>query len=157
MSTELKRVQAMQRGRQRERAQGRLGGLIDFDHIDQGKVISLPLSLSSLSPFFLIDSTTTANDLYSTLHHPPHIPLDLKLPTTLRQPDWPIIPTTRSLTRYRHHIPLFSTRPHRSHSLTPQQIALPNYILTPLQDETTIDIKNQTTTARPLDIVHYVS
>jgi hypothetical protein len=49
VSTELKRVQALQRGRQRERAQGRLGGLIDFDQIDQGKVISLPLSLSSLS------------------------------------------------------------------------------------------------------------
>jgi hypothetical protein len=78
-------------------------------------------------------------------------------PRTLRQPDWPIISTTHTLTRYRHHIPLFSTRSHRPHSLTSQQIALPNYILTPLQDETTIDIKNQTTTARPLDIVHYVS
>lgn len=127
-------------------------------HSDQGKVISL-CPLPSLSLSSLIDSTTTANDLYSTRHHTSHTFLWISnSPTTLRQPDWPIIPTTHSLARYRHHIPLYSTRLHRPHSLTPQPIALPNYILTLLlQDETAIDIKNQTTTARPLDIVHYVS
>jgi hypothetical protein len=140
-------------------------GLIDFDQIDQGKVISPPpppLSLSLSLPLPLHhrfnddDDERPLLDLHITSITDTFLWISSS-PTTLRQPDWPIISTTHSLARYRHHIPLYSTRPHRSHSLTPQQIALPKYILTSLQDETTIDIKNQTTTARPLDIVHYVS